>query len=215
MVRDDFWLAASRFMRDLEIRPGRGREHRSRRSFRSSPCQEGADGFRAGLWSIARKRPMISSGDQEAFWIKRFPGCPGREDHLCAAGSLCRDGQRQRPGLRPRSRRSAAPKVSALTFLEETFSASDQLPRASPSSESRPGCAESAAARERHRHQGTDEIAPGIARSIGVREPPQGLRRPDPYPRPRASPDHAHRPGRLGERESGESTERPILPARA
>ena len=28
LVRDDFWLAASRFMRDLEIRLARGREHR-------------------------------------------------------------------------------------------------------------------------------------------------------------------------------------------
>ena len=71
-----------------------------------------------------------------------------------------------------------------LTFLEETFSASDRPSRASPSPESRPGGAESSASRERHRHQGADEIAPGIARSIGLCEPPQGLRRPDPHPRP-------------------------------
>ena len=32
MVRDDFWLAASRFMRDLEIRLRRGGEQRARRS---------------------------------------------------------------------------------------------------------------------------------------------------------------------------------------
>ena len=57
-------------------------------------------------------------------------------------------------------------------------------------------------ARERHRHQGADEITPGIAGSIRLCEPPQGLRRPDPHPRHRASPDHAHRPRRFLERES-------------
>ena len=41
MVRDDFWMAATRFMRDLEIRPGRGREHRrsSTSSTRGTPAR--------------------------------------------------------------------------------------------------------------------------------------------------------------------------------
>ena len=49
MVRDDFWLAASRFMRDLEIRLVEGENIGARRSLRSPPCQEGADGIRAGV----------------------------------------------------------------------------------------------------------------------------------------------------------------------
>ena len=49
MVRDDFWLAASRFMRDLEIRSGRRIENSAlRRSLRSPPCEESADGYSAG-----------------------------------------------------------------------------------------------------------------------------------------------------------------------
>ena len=55
MVRDDFWLAASRFMRDLEIDLLEGENIAAGRSLRSSPCQEGADGVRAGLRDIARE----------------------------------------------------------------------------------------------------------------------------------------------------------------
>ena len=55
LVRDDFWLAASRFMRDLEIRLLEGREQRPRGSLRSPPCQESADGIRAGVRGFARK----------------------------------------------------------------------------------------------------------------------------------------------------------------
>ena len=55
-----------------------------------------------------------------------------------------------------------------VTFLEETFSASTAPPEHRAAPESRPGGAQSPAARERHRHQGADEIPPGIARSVGV-----------------------------------------------
>ena len=55
LVRDDFWLAASRFMRDLEIRLLEGREQRPGGSLRSPPCQESADGIRAGVRGFARK----------------------------------------------------------------------------------------------------------------------------------------------------------------
>ena len=73
MVRDDFWLAATRFMRDLEIRLLEGREHRARRSLRSSPCQEGADGFRAGLRGLPENVGDLSS-DQEAFLDQSIAG---------------------------------------------------------------------------------------------------------------------------------------------
>ena len=36
-----------------------------------------------------------------------------------------------------------------------------------------------------------------LLEASGYAEPPQGLRRPDPHPRRRASADHADRPGRL------------------
>ena len=51
-----------------------------------------------------------------------------------------------------------------------------------------------------------------LLEASGYAEPPQGLRRPDPHPRPRASADHAHRPGRFPSEDQHDHTERAILP---
>ena len=114
MVRDDFWMAASRFMRDLEIRPARRREHRRRRSLRSSPCPEGADGIRPGLRQACPRTSADLASDQNDFLDQSdHRAGPGRQGHLGAAGSVRRDGRRASPGPRPRSGRSAAPRESA------------------------------------------------------------------------------------------------------
>ena len=76
MVRDDFWMAATRFMRDLEIRLLEGENARCRRSLRSSPCPEGADRIRAGIRGTARQTSVISTANKNHFWINRFPGWP-------------------------------------------------------------------------------------------------------------------------------------------
>ena len=74
LVRDDFWLAASRFMRDLEIRSGRGREQRPRRSLRSPPRQESADGVRAGVRRLARRTSAISAAIKRSFLDQSISG---------------------------------------------------------------------------------------------------------------------------------------------
>ena len=141
---------------------------------------------------------MISPAIKNHFWINRFPDWP-RTGRSSRSGWLSSPRwSKASPGLRPRSRRWAARRESVLTFLEETFSASTAPPEHRLHQKAAQAVLKALLARERHRHQGTDEIASGIARSLGLREPPQGLRRPDPHPRPRASPDHADRPGRLG-----------------
>ena len=63
-----------------------------------------------------------------------------------------------------------------VTFLEETLWLSPGKSQASASPEGSSGGSESPAARDRHRHQGADEITSRVARSLGIREPPQGLR---------------------------------------
>ena len=53
MVRDDFWMAATRFMRELEIRLRRRPELGRGRSLRPAPRREGAGGVWPGLRRIA------------------------------------------------------------------------------------------------------------------------------------------------------------------
>ena len=49
MVRDDFWLAVSRFLRELEVRLVEGHNVRCRRSLRHGPRRKVAGGIRASL----------------------------------------------------------------------------------------------------------------------------------------------------------------------
>ena len=214
MVRDDFWLAASRFMRDLEIRLVEGENSALVDLFDPRHARKVLMAFGRAYGALPENADDLT-GDQESFLNQSISGLgPGREDHLGPVGSVRRDGERQAldPGHAQGGGRHGGNRVDVP---RRDLQRLDRSSRASPPPESRPGGAESFTSRERHRHQGADEIAPGIARSIGLCEPPEGLRRPDPHPRPGASPDHAHRPGRLGERESGDPTERAILPARA
>src|SRR5262249_37287418 len=88
----------------------------------------------------------------------------------------------------------------------------DRPPRTSPSPEGSPVGPESPPAGKRHRHQRTDEIAAGAARSIRLCESTRRLRRPPANPRSPPSPDHTHPPGRFFNRGSADRSRRAILP---
>ena len=84
-----------------------------------------------------------------------------------------------------------------VTFLEETFSS----PQANPKHRLHQKAAQ-AVLKALLPETGTDikgqmRSEGELQEASGYAEPPQGLRRPDPHPRRRASPDHAHRPGGL------------------
>ena len=123
MVRDDFWMAATRFMRELEIDLLEGENIGARRSLRSSPCHESADGIRAGLRRrCPRQRDDLSEDQQSLSGSSRSPAWP-RTARSSRFGWPCLPRwSRASPGPRPRCERSAAPKGVGVTFLEETFS---------------------------------------------------------------------------------------------
>ena len=89
-----------------------------------------------------------------------------------------------------------------VTFLEETFSS----PRSNPNHRYHQKAAQAVLKallpETERRHQGADAIDRGAARDLRVCRPAGRLRRPDPHPRQRAAPDHAGRPGGLGRRGS-------------
>ena len=95
MVRDDFWLAASRFMRDLEIRLVEGENSAAGGSLRSPPCQEGSDGVRTCLRGLAGNRRRSQQRSRFISGSIDFRARPGWEDHLGSVVSLRRDGQRK------------------------------------------------------------------------------------------------------------------------
>ncbi len=196
LVRDDFWLAASRFMRDLEIDLVPDQNIAARRSLRSSPCAESADSVRDRLRQLARAHGRHLKGSGRLSEPSDERTGSGRQDHLGSTCSVRRDGQGkvvepgrlcERSAVRRASespswkRRSVPPKPTpsiACTRRRRRRFSKRSCPRAAPTS--------------REQMRSRQELLEGI----GLCEPPQGLRRPDPHPRPGASPDHADRPGR-------------------
>ena len=53
LVRDDFWMAATRFMGELEVPLVEGHNSAAVDLFPGSPRREGARGVRASLWCAA------------------------------------------------------------------------------------------------------------------------------------------------------------------
>ena len=93
LVRDDFWMAASRFMHALEVPLRRGGECRRRGPVSVGPCAAGADPVRPGL-----RVPASTCGRT----VQGTGGIPGRSGdragraaagHLRSLGSVCRDDQ--------------------------------------------------------------------------------------------------------------------------
>ncbi len=197
LVRDDFWLAASRFMGDLEIDLEPNANIAAGRSLRSSACPQGPDRIRAGLREIARARSGPDPGQEHLPGPgRRRPG-PGRQGHLGAAGPVCRDGQGQAldpgdvaGGRRYRRRRRHLPGGNLWLAPGEPKHRLHQK-------------AAQAVLKALLPETGTDikgqmRSEAELAGSLGLCGPPQRLRRADPHPRPRASSDHADRPGRKG-----------------
>ena len=129
MVRDDFWMAATRFMRDLEIRLVEGENTRRRRSLRPAPRPEGAGGVRAGLRDACPSRiGDLSRGPERVPRSSRSPGWP-RTARSSRCGWPCSPRwSRASRGRRPRCREVGGTEGVGVTFLEETFSAATAPP---------------------------------------------------------------------------------------
>ena len=89
-----------------------------------------------------------------------------------------------------------------VTFLEETFSAATAPPEHRYHQKAARAVLKALLPESGTRHQGPHAVVCRVAGSVGLRQPSQGLRRPDPHSRQRNPPHHADRPGRQG----GETT---------
>ena len=175
-MRDDFWMAATPVHEGPGDPPARRGEHAAAVDlFDPRHAEEGADGIRSGLRGVAREDRLTSAATRSISGSSRHGACPGRQDHLRAVGSVRRDGEGE--AVDPCHAQGGGRHGGVgLTFLEETFSASTAPPEHRFHQKAAQAVLKALLARERHRHQGADEITPGVAGSIGLCEPPQGLR---------------------------------------
>ena len=175
MVRDDFWMAASRFMRDLEIRLVEGENSALVDLFDPRHAKKVLMAFGRAYGALPDRIGDLSS-EQESFLDQSISGLAQDGKIISVRLALFAEMVKGKPWTPATLREVGGTEGVGLTFLEETFSASTAPPEHRLPPEGSPGGAESPAARDRHRHQGADEITPGVARSIRLCEPPQGLR---------------------------------------
>ena len=195
MVRDDFWMAATRFMDGPGDRTGPGSEHRRRRSLRPSPCPQGADGIRDRLRELARSGRATSPRTSTPFWIKRSPSLP-RTARSSRCGWPCSPRwSRASPGPRRPCGRSAAPRAWASPSWKRRSVPRKPIPKHRLHQKAAQAVLKALLPETGTDIKGQMRSEGGTAGGIRLCRPPPGLRRPDPHPRRRASPDHAHRPG--------------------
>ena len=215
LVRDDFWMAATRFMRDLEIDLVPDRNIAAVDLFEPKHARKVLAAFGRAYGAAARgRRPHQGSARFPRPGRRRAgPGWPGRAG---AAGTLRRDGQGQALDARDleRGRRHGG--------------RGRQVPRGDL-------LLSSVVARHRYHQKAAQAVLKsllpetnadikGRMRSIeelrevsGYSEQARRLRRPDPHPRQRPRFDHAGRPLQLdrARRAGNSSGRRSLLPAHA
>ena len=173
-----------------------GQNSRPGRSLRPPPRPESAGGVRPGLRRAARNIGEAAARTRTSSSSKPSPGWPRKARSSRVRLALFAEMVKGKPWTPATLKEVGGTEGVGVTFLEETFSAATAPPEAPPAPEGGPGGPESPAARDRHRHQGPDAVAARVAGGVGLRQPSQGLRRPDPHPRRRTPPHHADRPGR-------------------
>ncbi len=193
LVRDDFWMAANRFMMDLEIDLAPNANIALVDLFDPRHARKVPDGLRSSVRRLARgagrphQGPAIlpRSGDRRTR--------AGGSGHLGATGAVRRDGQGE--ALGPvyaaggrwyRWRRREVPGGNLRLAPGK--------PEVSPAPEGGPGRSEGAVASRWCGNQGPDAIRSRVARSLGLRQPAPGLRPPRPGPWLRAATDHTDGP---------------------
>ena len=147
MVRDDFWMAATRFMRDLEIRLLEGENSAAVDLFDLDHARKVLVAFGRAFGRLP-ENASDNLKDQNEFLKESVNGLAeeGKVD-LRPPGVVCRDDERQAVGsFHPqRSRRHEG---CGCHVPRRDLQRLDRASRASPAPESRPGGAESSTARD-------------------------------------------------------------------
>ena len=139
------------------------------------------------------ENPSETSKDQKAVSRTGRVGLgPGRQGHLRPAGPVCRDdeGQAWTPAT---LKEVGGTEGVGVTFLEETFSAATAPPEHRYHQKAARAVLKALLPESGTRHQGPHAVVCRVAGSVGLRQPSQGLRRPDPHSRQRNPAHHADR----------------------
>ncbi len=157
MVRDDFWMAATRFMRDLEIRLLEGENSAAVDLFDPDHAHKVLAAFGRAFGKLPENLSDASSA-QKAFLKDSVNGLAEEGKVISVRLALYAEMMKGKPWTPSTLKEVGGTKGVGVTFLEETFSASTAPPEHRLHQKAAQAALECAASRERHRHQGTDAI---------------------------------------------------------
>ena len=212
MIRDDFWMAATRLMRDLEIRLSDGENSLAVDLFDPRHATRVLTAFGRAFGALpdglAEPTP-----EQSAFVERSVSGLSEGGKIVPVRLALFAEMVKERPWTPATLKAIGGTRGVGLTFLEETFS----LASAPPAHRFHRKAAVSTLGRflddAEGDLKGSMKSEAELLEASGYKNRPARLRRPDPHPRQRAPAHHPDRPPGPGDRRSGGPPgRRPVLP---
>ena len=193
LVRDDFWLAASRFMWEVEIRLVEGDNSALVDLFDPRHARKVLMAFGGAYGALPENLGDLTS-DQDSFLDRSISGLAQDGKIISVRLALFAEMVKGKPWTPATLKDVGGTEGIGLTFLEETFSA-----RAAPPEHRLHQKAAEAVLKALLPESGTDikgqmRSRQELLEASGYANRPTGLRRLDSNPGPGAPPDHAHRP---------------------
>ncbi len=127
-VRDDFWMAATRFMQRPGDSLGRGRKLGRGRSLRPAPRQDGVLAAFGRAYGILPEQPSEPSYEQQAFLDQSIAGLAQDGKVISVRLALFAEMVKGKPWVPATLREVGGTEGVGVTFLEETFSAQTAPP---------------------------------------------------------------------------------------
>ena len=190
MVRDDFWMAATRFMRDLEIRLVEGENSAAVDLFDLLHARRVLTAFGRAYGVLPEKSSELTA-DQRAFLEQSVAGLAQDGKVISVRLALFAEMVKGKPWTPATLREVGGTQGVGVTFLEETFSAQTAPPEHRLHQKAAQAVLEGAASR---RPAPTSRARCGRRRSCATHRATRtgrGLRRRDRHPRLRTAADHA------------------------
>ncbi len=174
MVRDDFWMAATRFMRDLEVRLVEGQNSAAVDLFPSRHAEKVLAAF-GRAFGVLSENAADTSHEQKQFLEQAVSGLAQEGKVISVRLALFAEMMKGKSWTPATLKEVGGTEGVGVTFLEETFSATTAPPEHRYHQKAARARTQSAAARIRHGHQRPHAIPCRVAGGVGLCQSSKGI----------------------------------------
>ena len=193
MVRDDFWMKVTRFLRELDVRLVEGHNSAAVDLFDLAHAQSVLEAFGRALGRLPDKPAQLSK-EQTAFLRQATTELAEEEKVVCVRLALAADMMKGKPWTPATLKSVGGIAGVGVTFLEETFSAATAPPQHRIYQKAARAVLRELVPASRTAIKGRMRPADELLEASGYDGPRRGLRRVGPHPRHGSTAYHAYRP---------------------